>query len=131
MSLEKQVETLRQSRIWLGGIESDFEFEKNWKLHTAGTCEWILKDELFKSWTVEKVQVFLITGIPGKFILLFSFYVFCARAKLFFFGKELENLFFNHLLSTNLKNSIQKTLNHVVQSCIFSSKTAIPKPNPR
>jgi hypothetical protein len=71
MSLEKQVETLRQSRIWLGGIESDFEFEKNWKLHTTGTCEWILNNELFKSWVVGKVDVLLISGIPGKYISLF------------------------------------------------------------
>src|SRR5919199_1409107 len=65
--LEKQEETLRKSRIWLGGIGRDLEFEKNRKLHTAGTCEWILKSDLFKSWIAGEVDILLINGIPGKF----------------------------------------------------------------
>ena len=55
------------------------EFERNWELHTAGTCEWILNTEMFKSWTVGEVEVLLVNGIPGKFTLLFS-YIFYIRA---------------------------------------------------
>ena len=68
---EQQKESLRQSRIWLGGIGRDFEFEKNRKLHTAGTCEWILNNDLFNSWIVGEVDILLISGIPGKFTISF------------------------------------------------------------
>ena len=73
--LEKQEETLWQNRIWLGGIGRDLEFEKNQKLYVAGTCEWILNNELFKSWKVGEIEILLIEGIPGNIHLII--HVFC------------------------------------------------------
>ena len=86
MILEKQEETLRQGRIWLGGIERDLEFERNRKLHTIGTCEWILDNKLFKSWVAGDVKILLINGIPGKPTFLFShlFYIRAASNFSFF-----------------------------------------------
>ena len=63
----QQQEQLRSGRIWLGGLDNDNENDRNRKLHTEGTCEWILGHECYRTWLRDsKAGILWIYGIPGK-----------------------------------------------------------------
>ena len=61
---------LYKDRLWLDAFDNDAEIERTQKLHTLGTCEWILKHKLFKGWLNEdseaRVPGLVIYGIPGR-----------------------------------------------------------------
>lgn len=65
MSSDKEIEDLRKSRIWLGGLDNDAVNEKKRSEHTPGTCEWILNNKQFELWSQGEATVLWISGIPG------------------------------------------------------------------
>jgi hypothetical protein len=64
-STAQREETLKNLRIWLDGTHFDhLRREKQWQ---EGTCEWIMRKEIFNTWLEDGTGAFWIFGIPGNF----------------------------------------------------------------
>jgi hypothetical protein len=61
----KREETLKNLRVWLDSTHFDhLRREKQWH---EGTCEWIMRKEIFSGWLEDGTGAFWIFGIPGNY----------------------------------------------------------------
>ena len=76
-STAQREETLKNLRIWLDGTHFDHLIrEKQWQ---EGTCEWIMRKEIFNTWLEDGTGAFWIFGIPGNFNFRNSWRVLVVR----------------------------------------------------
>ena len=66
--LAQAEEHLREGFKWLGSLDHSVEYDRNAKLHTAGTSEWILQNDQYVRWIQAdtKTALLWIYGRPGE-----------------------------------------------------------------